>query len=129
MYIAVISNKQCSAMEAIIAQWQHVAGDYASTMLYGIVHAFCDSGICTDALSVDDAKRAFAAGLYNSNSDDDCDAFIHNNGLDEINAAVVAYDGGAALQCVQVTNAIAAVADENTDFETLCNYLGGMFEE
>ena len=38
----------------IIAKYGDVEGTHASTMLEGIVHAYCDSGITTDGLSAND---------------------------------------------------------------------------
>ena len=38
----------------IIAKYGNVKGTHASTMLEGIVHAYCDSGITTDGLSAND---------------------------------------------------------------------------
>jgi len=70
------TKAQNTAIINIYNKYKHVEGDYASTMLYGIISGCCDSGILTDALSVDDAillkkhnllKIAVDEGLYEAN--------------------------------------------------------------
>jgi hypothetical protein len=41
----------------IIAKYGNTAGNSESTMLEGIVHAYCDSGITTDGLSANDVTQ------------------------------------------------------------------------
>jgi hypothetical protein len=119
--LTVITVAQQNAIAAVFEQWQYTEGDYMSTMLEGIVHAYCDSGIMTDAFSVDDAARIEAAGL--NAVDDEDTTFTETHTLNEINAAVVAHDKGAALECVQAINAISAVSTDNVDTELLCYYM------
>ena len=49
--------KQKQQLQDIVNKYADIKGDYEYTMLQGIVHAYCDSGILTDALSVEDAER------------------------------------------------------------------------
>lgn len=67
-----------------------------------------DSGICTDALSVQDAERIAAAGLYAGGED----SFVNNNGLDEINEAVKTADGGTDLDCIPCLQELAEAGFE-----------------
>ena len=84
---------------AIANKYSNIAGDYAANVWEGVQHYLLDSGICTDAFSVADAERVVAAKLQE---------FSYDNGLQEINEAVKAADGGADLDCVQCIAAIEA---------------------
>lgn len=84
-------------VDDVIAKYTAIAGDYADNVYAGVEHYMLDSGICTDALSVQDAERIAAAGLYEGGED----SFVNNNGLDEINEAVKTADGGTDLDCIQ----------------------------
>ena len=53
---STLTQAQKDAMQALVNKYAHVEGSYESTMLGGIVHAYCDSGILTDAYSTDDAE-------------------------------------------------------------------------
>jgi hypothetical protein len=97
--------------QQIVDMFTAIAGDYEDNVLKGVWHAYCDSGIMTDALSVEDAARISAAKLTD---------YADENGLDDINAAVKAYDNGADLHCVQCINAITALGyDVEEFFETV----------
>jgi hypothetical protein len=103
---------QSKQVQAIVDTFNAIAGDYEDTVLQGVWHAYCDSGIMTDAFSVNDAKRVNAANI------DLEETFA----LDEINDAVKAFDNGADLDCVQCINAICAICDVEEFFETVNAY-------
>jgi hypothetical protein len=54
---AELTVAQKNALQAIVDKYADVEGSYESTMLGGIVHGYCDSGILTDAYSVECAER------------------------------------------------------------------------
>lgn len=100
--------------QAIVDKYSNIDGDYEATVLQGVWHAYCDSGIMTDALSVEDAERCERAGLYEENEDGE--RAIDSMCLDEINAAVRAADNGSDLDCVQCINAITALGVDIEEF-------------
>lgn len=103
----LLSLEQITAIEAVVEQWADVPGSYEDTMLQGLVHGYLDSGILTDGLSADDARRVSEAGL-----DEEFD-------LDVLNREVIAHDGGAPLQCIQVVDALLKIADEHNSLEDI----------
>ena len=111
-----ITIGQRRVVNDVINNWSDVPGNYESTMLKGIWHAFCDSGIMTDALSVDDAERASAAGI-DVNGD---------LGLEEINDAVKQHDGGNDLECIQ---AIKQLTSAGNDIELLAAFMNRFLDE
>ena len=52
-----LNDEQTTALKAWAEKWHAVEGDYESTVLRGILHYYCDSGIGTDALSKQDGER------------------------------------------------------------------------
>jgi hypothetical protein len=94
----------------LIQKFENVKGDYEDTMLQGLVHGYCDSGILTDALSVDDAK---AINKY-------VDDAQYNYDLFELNE-IVKQKTNKDLQCVQAINEIAAITN---DIELAVAYIG-----
>jgi len=93
--------------QQIVDTFTAIKGDYEDNVLRGVWHAYCDSGIMTDALSVRAAKRIAKAKLTD---------YADENGLDDINAAVKAYDNGNDLDCVKCINAITALGYDVEDF-------------
>ena len=89
----------------IFSVFNAIAGDYEATVLQGVWHAYCDSGILSDAFSVEDAERVNAANI-------DYDKMQ----LAEINAAVSAFDNGDDLDCVKCVNAIIALGYDVKEF-------------
>lgn len=100
--------------QQIIEKYSAIKGDYEETVLRGVWHAYCDSGIITDALSVEDAERCDNAGLYEENEDGE--SAIDSMCLYEINDAVRAFDNGSDLDCVQCVNDITALGVEVEEF-------------
>lgn len=98
----------------IVSVFNAIDGNYEATVLQGVWHAFCDSGIMTDAFSVNDSERINAAGLYKEDEDGMC--FAYENGLEDINAAVKAFDNGDDLDCVKCVNAIIALGYDVEEF-------------
>jgi hypothetical protein len=43
-------------MNVLLNTYKHIEGDYESTLIGGVWHYLCDSGILTDAFSVNDRK-------------------------------------------------------------------------
>jgi hypothetical protein len=93
--------------QAIIDTFSNIKGSYESTVLTGVWHAYCDSGIMTDAFSINDVKRINKAKLT---------AFADENGLQEISNAVNAIDNKGELDCVKCVNAIEALDIDVEEF-------------
>lgn len=99
----------------IVQKWAAVEGDRFSSMLKGVVHTYCDSNIWSDAFSVNDAERVAAAGLWEANEDDVIVAA--ECGLEAINDAVIAHDGGPELDCIQCASEIFDIYGSIEEFE------------
>jgi hypothetical protein len=97
--------KQKLDLQGVINTYNNIKGEYADTMLMGIVHSYTDSGILTDALSVDDAK--LINKYVDKDTQDDSDLF-------ELNDLVKQYTK-KDLQCVQAINAIAAITNDDVE--------------
>ena len=55
MYDTQLTAQQQSTLKALTHKWNaQCAGDYESTFVGGVAHAYCDSGIMTDGLSAAD---------------------------------------------------------------------------
>ena len=52
-----LTAEQTEKLKAWAVRADAIEGDYSSTMLHGIMHFYCDSGIGTDALSKQDGER------------------------------------------------------------------------
>ena len=51
-YNTTFTDKQFAQLEALTHKWNtQCEGDYESTFVGGVAHAYCDSGIMTDGLS------------------------------------------------------------------------------
>ena len=79
----------------VIAKYGNIEGNSESTMLEGIVHAYCDSGITTDGLSANDVKvledyfthkTIFEIGDVEAMNDFICEADYEFKGLDMLEA-------------------------------------------
>ena len=54
-YNTTFTEQQFNTLEALTREWNtRCAGDYESTFVGGVAHAYCDSGIMTDGLSAGD---------------------------------------------------------------------------
>jgi len=96
--------------KAVVAD---VIAKYASTMLKGIAHGYCTSGILTDALSVNDTERLTK---YFTNDG------IHLASLEMLNDFVLEVDN-EELECMQVIDLLANAQTNSADVETLCAYM------
>ena len=105
------TQAQKDAMQALVNKYKDVEGDYESTMLGGIVHAYCDSGILTDALSVTDAERI---STYFTEEGKNCGT------LELFNAYLQEVDG-EGLECSTVIDEMCAIIE---DVETAAAYIG-----
>jgi uncharacterized protein YfcZ (UPF0381/DUF406 family) len=52
-----LTQEQKTKLQAVVDKYADVEGDYEPTMLQGIAHGYCDSGIITDGYSVECAER------------------------------------------------------------------------
>jgi hypothetical protein len=68
--INTINAVETAELQSILNKYKNIEGDYSVTMLQGIAHYKCDSGIQTDAYSKADAEY-----IYSKNMDDETDAF------------------------------------------------------
>ena len=108
-----ITQTQKDVVADVVAKFASTQGKYTSTMLKGIAHGYCTSGILTDALSVNDAERLTK---YFTNDG------IHLASLEMLNDFVLEVDN-AELECMQVINLLVNAQTDSVDFETLCAYM------
>jgi hypothetical protein len=99
---STLTVKQKLNLLAVINKYSKVKGDYEDTMLMGIVHGYIDSGILTDALSVDDAV-VINKYVNEDTQNDSC--------LFELNDLVKQHTK-KDLQCVTAINEIAAIVND-----------------
>ena len=74
--INTINASEKAELQTIVNKWKNIEGDYSSTMLQGIAHYKCDSGILTDAYSTADAVYI---KKHTNNAEEVEDAFYNNN--------------------------------------------------
>jgi len=108
---STLTVKQKLNLLAVINKYSKIKGDYEDTMLMGIAHGYLDSGILTDALSVDDAI-AINKYVNEDTQNESC--------LFELNDLVKQHTN-KDLQCVQVINEINAITN---DVELAVAYIG-----
>jgi len=53
---STLTNTQKEKLLAIIYKYKNIAGNYSSTMIQGVGHAYCDSGILSDGWAVEDVE-------------------------------------------------------------------------
>ena len=106
-----LTQTQKTAMQALVNKYAHVEGSYESTMLGGIVHAYCDSGILTDAYSVQDAE--LVALYFTQEAQDSGYLELFNNFIAEVH--------GEELLCCKVIDEMCAIID---DAELASAYVG-----
>ena len=110
---STLTQAQKDAMQALVNKYAHVEGSYESTMLGGIVHGYCDSGILTDAYSVEDAE--LVAKYFTQEAMD-------SGYLDLFNDFIVTVSGGEEeLLCCKVITEMCAIID---DAELAAAYIG-----
>ena len=51
-----LSNEQKEKLLEIVNKYKFIAGNYSSTMIQGVGHAYCDSGILSDGWAVEDVE-------------------------------------------------------------------------
>jgi hypothetical protein len=108
-----LTQAQKNAMQALVNRYAHVEGSYESTMLGGIVHAYCDSGILTDAYSAEDAE--LVAKYFTEEAQDSGDIFAFNAFIKEISNCT------EELLCLKVIDEMCAIID---DVELASAYIG-----
>ncbi len=100
---STLTQQQKNALQALVDKYKDVEGSYESTMLGGIVHGYCDSGILTDSYSVEDAElvaKYFTEEAQNSGY------------LELFNDFIVEVSGGEEeLLCCKVIDEMCAIAD------------------
>jgi hypothetical protein len=58
MYDTQLTDEQKRTLRTLAQEWNtRCAGDYESTFVGGVAHAYCDSGIMTDGLSAADVAQ------------------------------------------------------------------------
>ena len=72
MYDTKLTAEQCDTLRTLTHEWNaKCEGDYESTFVGGVAHAYCDSGIMTDGLSAADvamfSKYFTGETIYNAN--------------------------------------------------------------
>ena len=108
---STFTQVQKDAMQALVNKYAHVEGSYEETMLGGIVHAYCDSGILTDAYSAQDAE--LVAMYFTQEAQDSGYLELFNNFIAEVH--------GEELLCCKVVDEMCAIID---DVELASAYIG-----
>lgn len=111
---AELTAEQKQKLQAIVDKYGDVEGDYETTMLQGIVHGYCDSGIITDAYSVECAERVNKYFTEDAQSEGYLELF---------NDFVEAVEGEPLLCC----KVIAEIADIG-DIELCSAYIGKLID-
>jgi len=110
---STLTQAQKNAMQALVNKYKDVEGSYESTMLGGIVHAYCDSGILTDAYSAEDAE--LIAKYFTEEAQD-------SGAVEEFNSFIVAVSNGKEqLLCLKVVEEMCAIIE---DVELASAYIG-----
>ena len=110
---STLTQQQKDAMQALVNKYKDVEGSYESTMLGGIVHGYCDSGILTDAYSADDAE------LVNKYFTEEAQ---YSGTIEQFNDFIVTVsDGEEQLLCCKVIDEMCAIID---DAELASAYIG-----
>ena len=110
---STLTQAQKDAMQALVNKYAHVEGSYESTMLGGIVHGYCDSGILTDSYSVEDAE--LVAKYFTQEAQDSGYLDLFNNFIVEVSG------GEEELLCCKVIDEMCAIVE---DAETAAAYIG-----
>ena len=110
---STLTQAQKDAMQALVNKYAHVEGSYESTMLGGIVHGYCDSGILTDSYSVEDAE--LVAKYFTQEAQDSGYLELFNNFIVEVSG------GEEELLCCKVITEMCAIID---DAELASAYIG-----
>ena len=110
---STLTQTQKDALQVIVDKYAHVEGSYESTMLGGIVHGYCDSGILTDSYSVEDAE--LVAKYFTQEAQDSGYLELFNNFIVEVSG------GEEELLCCKVINEMCAIVD---DGELAAAYIG-----
>lgn len=110
---STLTQAQKDALQALVNKYKDVEGSYESTMLGGIVHGYCDSGILTDAYSVEDAE--LVAKYFTEEA-------MESGYLELFNDFIVGVSGGTEeLLCCKVIDEMCAIVE---DAETAAAYIG-----
>lgn len=110
---STLTQTQKDAMQALVNKYAHIEGSYEDTMLGGIVHGYCDSGILTDAYSVEDAE--LVAKYFTEEA-------INSGYLELFNNFIVEVSGGTEeLMCCKVIDEMCAIIE---DAELAAAYIG-----
>ena len=88
MYDTQLTAQQQNTLRALTHKWNTLCeGDYESTFVGGVAHAYCDSGIMTDGLSAADV--AMLSKYFTSET-----IYSANVGIDELEALVARMEEG-----------------------------------
>ena len=110
---STLTQTQKDALQALVNKYKDVEGSYESTMLGGIVHGYCDSGILTDSYSVEDAE--LVAKYFTQEAQDSGYLDLFNNFIVEVSG------GEEELLCCKVITEMCAIVD---DGELAAAYIG-----
>jgi hypothetical protein len=112
----MLTAQQTNIINTVIATYGAVEGTQCSTMLAGIVDAYCSSGILTDALSANDLERLSAYFTEDG---------IYSAGIDTLNTYMEEVEG-ESLQCIKAIALLQTACDSNYDFETIVLKMNAM---
>ena len=104
-----LTQEQKTKLQAVVDKYRDVEGDYEPTMLQGIAHGYCDSGILTDGYSVECAERVNK--YFTDEAQEEGYLELFNTFIEEVE--------GRELLCCIVIREIADIGD----IELCCAYI------
>jgi hypothetical protein len=114
---STLTQQQKDALQALVNKYKDVEGSYESTMLGGIVHGYCDSGILTDSYSVEDAE--LVAKYFTEEAQNSGYLTLFNDFIVEVSG------GEEELLCCKVVDEMCAIVD---DAEQAAAYIGMLID-
>ena len=98
-----ITKALSKELDALVVKYMDIAGDYESTLLKGMWHYLCDSGIFSDSWSKRDAV------LIEQRVGDESDLYDNDASDEEVDAYFDAIFAMTDLDCIQLLNDIRNV--------------------
>ena len=83
-----LTDKQKETIFKIVDKYKFIEGNYETTMIQGVGHAYCDSGIISDAWATEDAE-ILSKYLRDTVADTDTSIFYETDIVQEIGDSII----------------------------------------
>ena len=83
-----LTDKQKETIFKIVDKYKFIEGNYSSTMIQGVGHAYCDSGITSDAWATEDVE-ILSKYLRDEIADTDTNIFYETEIVQEIGDSII----------------------------------------